>query len=255
MAKQVLAIGALTLIDGPTGPLGGGVGSGCRAARAAGDRVFAASRIGLDAPGRELLTALRALGVDESTLQTDPDLPTGRRMRRSGGERIEDVCAFDLLQWDSDLESAARVADIVVTDLCARRHGQARSTIDRALLGARSAIRAIDLIARVPGAEQNFVREWVGTALESVELVIVDSIALRGLFPAIAEPRLAVERLRRAARGATVVAVLDGRVLAAGDGGVDEGPDSSPLDSTERALRVARALIDQTALMEAASGP
>lgn len=233
MTITLLAIGALHLVDGPEGPAGGGVADACAIARAHGDRVAVASRVGLDASGREIVAALSARGVDCTTIQTDPDLPTGRRTLRAGTARLDAHCAFDNLQWDSDLEAAARAADCVVADAAGRRHGQARSTIDRTLLTAASAVRVVDLVARPPQPVDRLDREWVGRALELASIVVVDRVALASLVPAVADPVEAAARLRNVmtdgaallcdgahawvcARGGTTATAWGASALAAG---------------------------------------
>lgn len=252
MSVQLLAIGSLYATD--RGP-GGVAAEASAAALAAGADALAASRVGMDRFGRELVDALRARRIDTTTVQTDPDLPTPRFLRRGELARIEPYAAFDTLQWDSDLEAATRMAEAIVTDACGRRHGQARSTIDRVLIAAPSALRAIDLVARPAGQEAKLDRDQVGNAIELCDLFVLDPVAVRTVTPAASDDRDGIRRLRTLAPKATVLVVQSkGLLVGTAGGAMDliEAPDgASPIPSLAWAVHAALAMVRGHALMDA----
>jgi sugar/nucleoside kinase (ribokinase family) len=166
---------------------GGFVGSVSHRLKTLGGRPTPIARLGMDPAGSALMEGLTRVGISTASLQTDPDLATGRLIERGASVRIEPYAAFDNLQWDADVEAAARSAELIVTDAFGRRHGQTRSTIDRLLIAAPTAIRVIDLTFRppptAPGATPQLDREQVGQALELCTAFIVDGAALRTLVP------------------------------------------------------------------------
>ncbi len=197
--------------EGATRPVGDGgfVGSVSHLLRALGGRPTPIARLGMDPHGTALVDGLHRAGISTASLQTDPDLATGRLIERGASVRIEPYAAFDNLQWDADVEAAARSAELILTDAFGRRHGQTRSTIDRLLIAAPSAVRAIDLTMRPPssplGGEstQRLDREQVGQALELCTLFVVDAIALRTLVPTAANAAEGARRLHASFGGAT----------------------------------------------------
>ncbi|MBL9148846.1 MAG: hypothetical protein JNM94_09160 [Phycisphaerae bacterium] len=245
---DLLAVGSLYMQEGPT-VAGGCVADVARAALAAGLRVAVATRVGLDKGGRDAVDALRAAGADLSAAQTDPDLPTPKRVVRGANVRLEPYAAFDNLQFDSDVEALARAAEAVVTDACSRRHGQGRSAIDRVLVTAPNAVRVIDLIRRTP-PDDRLDRECVGNALELAQVFIVDAVALRTLVPAVAEPIAAAERFASLDRARTVVALLADATALRGRHRADLGPIAAER-SPSVAVAVAKALVYAESLEEA----
>jgi len=207
-APHIVGIGSLYAIerDGTITPAGLAADVAL-AAVARGARGIAASRVGFDRFGTEVVDALRTATVDVTAIQTDSDLATPRRVTRGSTHRLDPYGAFDSMQWDSDLEALGRRAEVIVTDALSRRHGQSRSTIDRLLIAATTSLRVIDLVARPPLAADadRLDREFVGNALELCDIFLVDAVALRALVPAIADAIEAAKRSAALMQRATVV--------------------------------------------------
>jgi sugar/nucleoside kinase (ribokinase family) len=182
-----------------------------------GHRGIAISRLGQDQAARTLLERLVALGVDTSHLQSDPDLPTCRRIVRTGVRSVADAqAAFDNLQWDFDLSDMAQVADAVVFGALARRSGQTRSTCDRFLAECRLALRLFDLTNRPAGG---LVRSLAMPALQGSEAAALDPVALRQLFhgASAAAPQEALLEVLRQTRLSLVIYCEEGRPLVLHD--------------------------------------
>jgi sugar/nucleoside kinase (ribokinase family) len=185
-----------------------------------GHEGVAVSRLGQDAAASVLLRRLGELGCAVSTLQSDPDLPTGRARIDGRGVRrlLEAQAAFDNLQWDFDLADVAQRADAVVYGGLARRSGQSRSTTDRFLAECRNALRVYDLTARSdPGLDRSEAVSGLGHA----QVAVIDDLAIRQVVPAAsARPsREAGAELRRARDLAQVVLAQEGRPIEVLSGG------------------------------------
>lgn len=120
-----------------------------------GGKGIPVSRVGQDAPGQMILSHLAELGVDTGYLQTDPDLRTGRAYIQLDDhdnptcDIIQNV-AWEVMQYDPDLEELANDCDAVCYGTLAQRHPQSRQTIMRFLAQARRAIRLFDVNLRQP---------------------------------------------------------------------------------------------------------
>lgn len=148
----------------------------------AGWSVDVVTRIGDDPAGAAARDRWRELGADDSRVQCDPDFATGRwlpRRRDLDTPWIEVPAAFDNLQWDGDLASAAAAARLIVTDLAGRRNAQARSAIDRVLLDARMAIRVLDLTAAGTAEMRLDDSSPLRSGLERVDVALVDAEGLQ----------------------------------------------------------------------------
>jgi sugar/nucleoside kinase (ribokinase family) len=245
----VVGVGSLYAIDADGAP-GGLVVEALAPALALGGRAVAASRVGLDRFGTAVVAALRRRGIDPTSVQTDPDHVTPRLIVRAGAARMEPFAAFDSIQWDSDLEALGRGADVVATDACSRRHGQSRSTIDRLLMAASTAIRVVDLATRAPTPDAaRLEREHVGNALDLCDLVVVDATALRSLVPAASDLLEAARAAVRLAQRATFIALGEDRssIVVADRTGTEAITPHESLAAagpTELALRGAFALVE-----------
>ena len=165
--RPILVIGEVTA--GSDGPSGAGAEMARRLAD--GSRpVILVSRIGHGEIGSTLVSALQANGVDCSAIQFDYDLPTLRS--QAIVQDFSHPSAHDQLQWDSDLESLARRAGIVVCTSGIRRKGQARSTCDRALLAAQGVPR-IFLAQQDTAVLGPVTRSLIGRAPELCEIMVV----------------------------------------------------------------------------------
>lgn len=182
----IVGIGEIWTHPGPGGPRPEGLAADVPLAAARlGHRGVSVSRLGQDDPAHQLIQMLRAQGVDVDFLQSDPDLPTGRasavRDGQPGQRRYDARAAFDMLQWDFDLEDVAHGADAIVFSLAARRHGQCSSTIDRLLTAAPQAVRVLDLGHRL---SDHIDRAALQRAIGFAGIVMLDSPAACILSPA-----------------------------------------------------------------------
>jgi len=190
-------------VGGPPGLAGAAIDHATSLAEA-GWRVDVVTRVGLDASGDAARAYWRKAGVDDSRVQTDPDLGTGRWWPRRRGTDlpwIESGAAFDNLQWDGDLASAAASAALLVSDLTGRRNAQARSTIDRVLVEAPAALRVLDLTG-AGVAEVATDSAPLRSGLDHAELVVVDA---PGLHRAGLAEDGSTASLRRRFRGTVLV--------------------------------------------------
>jgi len=78
MSFNVIGLGEILWDLLPAGKqLGGAPANFALHARALGARSRVISRVGLDAPGAEILQRLQALGLPIAEIQVDPSAPTG----------------------------------------------------------------------------------------------------------------------------------------------------------------------------------
>jgi len=185
------------------------------------------SRLGQDDRGRRIAEALRELEIDVTHLQSDPDLPTARRVVRmiggrddAGSARLDERAAFDNLQWDFDLTDVAREADAVIFGMTAQRGGLSGSVIRRFLSEATGALRVFDLTNR---AGDDFDHSQAQRSMESADIVIVDRAAASMLLhrsdPPDLSSRSVIKQLLGLGRAVMAVTVADGDppVLHAGE--------------------------------------
>lgn len=152
---RVCVFGESIVDELPTGPLPGGAPLNV-AAHAAGFGLapLLVTRVGRDAPGELLLSALRSAGVPVEGVQEDPALPSGRAVvtLRSGAPRFEipPGAAFDAI----DAEAAVRTVlafrpRVVVLGTLAQRDPVSRNALHE-VLSATNALRLADLNLRAP---------------------------------------------------------------------------------------------------------
>ena len=204
----VVGVGSLYAVEqGGATIADGNVAAVTSIAVASGAKGIAVSRVGMDRYGRDIVEQLRGRGVDVQAIQTDSDLVTPRWIQRGNTVRVEPYAAFDNIQWDADVEALARSAEVIITDACGRRHGQSRSSIDRMMIAATTAIRIIDLTRRPPSDPPRLDREHVGQTMELCDGFVVDSVALRSLVPAAADAVDGAKRLFELRRCGSVTIV------------------------------------------------
>lgn len=118
-----------------------------------GGRGVVVSRVGQDDLGEQIRVDLTQRGMSCDFIQMDPDRDTGRvyvgldDRGEPNFEIVKDV-AWDVLQFDPDLEDLARRCDAVCFGTLAQRDGQTRNTIYRFLDTARRAVRLFDVNLR-----------------------------------------------------------------------------------------------------------
>ncbi|MDX1683348.1 MAG: PfkB family carbohydrate kinase [Phycisphaeraceae bacterium] len=141
------------------------------AARALGAESFLVSRVGHDAEGEQIVQALAERGVPVTYVQHDPDHPTGWvdisfSPQGEPAYEISGSAAWDMLQFDPDLEPLARQCDAVCFGLLAQRTAQSRNTIHRFLAEARSAVRLLDVNRRADGWERRIIERSLEAATD-----------------------------------------------------------------------------------------
>lgn len=139
------------------------------------------SRLGQDERAGRILEELKQQQIDISHMQSDPDLPTARRVIRSiagrsdaGVVRMDDRAAFDNMQWDFDLVDVAQEADAVVFGMVAQRGGTSSSVISRFLSEATGALRILDLTNRT---SDDFDRQQALRNMDAADVAIIDPVA------------------------------------------------------------------------------
>lgn len=182
-AKKIVGLGeALFDLFGDQARLGGAPLNVAVHAQQLGNRGLVVSRIGQDDYGNDLIAELQGRGMSVDYIQHDPDLPTGRVIVRvsDSGEPDYDIVgdvAWDVLQYDPDLEDLARAADAICFGTLAQRNGQSRNTIYRMLEAARHAIRLLDVNLR----QQYYDRRILTRSLELATAVKLNTGELRTL--------------------------------------------------------------------------
>lgn len=228
MQRRIVGIGEALLTErgGEVTPGGLAVDVARWAARC-GHIGIPISRLGQDQRAQQITTALRELNIDTSHLQSDPDLPTARRVvqmiagrETSRPARLDERAAFDNLQWDFDLVDVAQETDATVFGMTAQRGGLSESVIRRFLSECSTALRVFDLTNR---AADDFDRTQALRNMELADIVIIDPPAARVLLrrsemPDVSDPRL-VSQIRSLGECAMVVTVGDdsSAVLHAGE--------------------------------------
>ncbi len=136
-----------------------------------GGQAIIVSRIGQDAAGNDMLDALRQRGMCIDYMQSDPDRPTGSVIvdLDTDHQPTYDILpgAWDVIQFDPDIESLARRADAVAFGTLAQRDAQSRNTIYRLLDTARRAVRLFDVNLR----QDDIDRRVIQRSCESASIV------------------------------------------------------------------------------------
>ena len=123
--------------------------------KAAGGRGVMVSRVGQDDMGNQIIDLLRERGMTTDFIQTDPDHPTGRVYVEtdSNGEpsyEIVENAAWDLIQYDPDMDSLALSCDGLCFGSLAQRHAQSRGSIYRFVETSRARYKMFDVNLRKP---------------------------------------------------------------------------------------------------------
>lgn len=132
-------------------------------AKARQGRGIVVSRIGYDDLGTLIRQELEQRSMSVAYLQTDPDRPTGRvyvDFDRQGQPTydIANDAAWDVIQFDPDLEDLAIMCNAVCFGTLAQRNGLSRNNIYRFLHAARRAVRLFDVNLRQDYYDQNNLR-------------------------------------------------------------------------------------------------
>lgn len=143
-----------------------------RLGQAAGGRGVLVSRVGQDDLGTQVHDLMREMGMTTDYLQTDPDHPTGRVYVESDAngepsyEIVEDV-AWDLLQYDPDMDPLAMSCQALCFGSLAQRHAQSRNTIYRFVDTSRARYKMFDVNLRKP----YYDRQHITRSCESATVV------------------------------------------------------------------------------------
>ncbi len=152
--------------------LGGAPANFAYHVHALGGAALVVSRVGNDAPGREILERLRSLDLRADGITTDPSAPTGTvgvALDAQGAPTftIHENVAWDFLEAGESVMQAASQADAVCFGTLGQRNPTARAAIRAVLQAARpGALRVFDINLR----QHFWSRELV---LESLELASV----------------------------------------------------------------------------------
>lgn len=131
--------------------------------RPTGGRGVLVSRVGQDGLGEQIAGVLRGREMTCDYLQTDPDHATGRAYveHDDAGEPTYDIpenAAWDLLQYDTDLDPLAMACQGICFGSLAQRHAQSRNTIYRFLDTSRARVKLFDANLRRPFFDRQHVR-------------------------------------------------------------------------------------------------
>lgn len=124
-------------------------------AQVRGGRGVPVSRVGQDDLGEQALAELQERGISTDYIQTDPDRATGRVYvdfdieGQPSYEIVRDV-AWDVIQFDPDLEDLAQRCEAVCFGTLAQRDAQSRNAIHRFLDTTRRATLLFDVNLRPP---------------------------------------------------------------------------------------------------------
>lgn len=166
-------------------------------AAARGGRGVIVSRVGQDDLGQRVYDELRARGMTTDYLQSDPDRPTGTVVvdlvdGSPSYDIVEDV-AWDVIQYDPDLEDLAQHCDAVCFGSLAQRDGQSRNTIYRFLDAAKRAFKLFDANLRPPFVEPSRLKRSceLADALKLNEDELPQVAEMIGVYEDDAEARIA----------------------------------------------------------------
>jgi fructokinase len=113
--------------------LGGAPANFAYAANALGDRGIILSRVGDDAPGREILSELRSKNLSTEQIQIDAENPTGRvEVELENGQpryRIAENSAWDHMEFSERWREIALEADAICFGSLAQRSAASARTI------------------------------------------------------------------------------------------------------------------------------
>ena len=140
------------------------------------------SRVGTDAPGRELLAFLQEKGIPTGLIQSDPQYPTGTvhvSLDAAGHPAYEIVkpVAWDHIEVEATAETAVQAAEMLVYGSLVCRLPQSEASLKKLIAQAR--YRVLDVNLRQPYVAESLIRELLLTAdlvkMNDEELNIITS--------------------------------------------------------------------------------
>jgi len=140
------------------------------------------SRVGQDDLGEELIAELARRGMRTDLVQTDPDRPTSTVDVDFSPEGepsyvINTMVAWEMLNFDFDVEDIAQNAHAICFGTLAQRDAQSRNAIYRCLDTARRAVRLFDVNLR----QDYYDRRIIERSLERSTAVKLNQDELRKL--------------------------------------------------------------------------
>lgn len=173
MSFKILCYGEMLWDMLPSGPLPGGAPMNVAVhLHQQGLHARLISRVGDDAPGRELRAYLSGQGVDTDLVQTDPAQPTGTvQVRAESWQEVSyDIVApvaWDFIEYTEELASAAAAADVLVFGSLASRSPVSFATLQRLLPLSR--LPVLDVNLRPPNYSRERL-EWLLPRARAVKL-------------------------------------------------------------------------------------
>ncbi len=203
--------------------------------RPAGGRGVLVSRVGQDGLGEQISEVLRGREMTGDYLQTDPDHATGRVYIEcdDAGEPTYDIAenaAWDLLQYDTELDPLAMACQGICFGSLAQRHAQSRNTIYRFLDTSRARYKLFDANLRQPFFDrQHVARSCESATVVKVNLHELDTLTeMLSLGDGLADDRAKRLLERCALRMVVLTRGQAGTVLYTGDGRYEGEPASYP---------------------------
>jgi fructokinase len=164
-AVEIIGLGEVLWDLLPGGrQLGGAPFNFCYHCHRLGHPSSIVSRVGADAPGRDIRDAVRLLGLSDAYLQEDAAHPTGTvtvavDARGQPAFTITPGVAYDFLEWQAPLAGLFRGARAVCFGTLAQRHPAARAAIRQALREAAGALVIYDINLRQHYYDRGVVEE------------------------------------------------------------------------------------------------
>ena len=223
MGHQILAIGEVLWDLLPNGKqLGGAPANFTYQCRSLGADARLMTRVGDDAPGREVRERFRLLGLPTETVQIDPEFPTGTvdvALAEGGQPRftIHEHVAWDRIMADENSLATAARADAVCFGSLSQRSEPARTAI-RSLVSATrpGALRLFDVNLRPPFVDREVIADslTLANALKLNDQELPELTAMFGLSASVRESMaeladrfgLLLVALTRGARGGLLLA-------------------------------------------------
>ena len=190
-APLIVGVGEILWDMLPTGKaLGGATTNVVVHAAALGARGAAASCVGDDDLGREILNCVEEAGLDRQFIAVDPIHPTGTVTVEidSAGKptfTIHEDTAWDAIPYSESLAALAAEANAVCFGSLAQRSETSRKTISRFLSEAGSALRVFDINLR----QHYYSAEIIDSSLQETDVcklndeelpVVADLLSLAG---------------------------------------------------------------------------
>jgi len=141
-----------------------------------GNQGVVVTRIGQDRLGDAILAELHQREMDTTHVQTDPDHATGTVLidfdehDEPSYQIVEDV-AWDMLQWDGDLDHLSAHCDAVCFGTLAQRNAQCRNNIYRFVDQAHRALKLFDINLR----QDYYDRRQIARSLELADALKVNA--------------------------------------------------------------------------------